>query len=134
MPAIALSIGVTLKILLNIVLVPMPANTFFLNGATGAAFATAVCHIIAFIIGFSILKRNIKLNLNITKYILKPISACFLMSMSLVYSYKYLNGIIEENMAIIISLIFAVVIYTISLFLLKIFRKDDIKTIIWLKR
>lgn len=130
----ALSIGVAIKVFLNLILVPIPEKNFLLSGATGAAFATTVCHAIAFIIGFSILKKNIKLNLSFNKYIVKPMLACFIMSIVSIWIYNYLTGIIVGNMAIIIALILAVVIYFFSLFALKIFTKEDLTMLNPVKR
>ena len=55
-PAIALTVGVFVKFVLNLILVPIPWI-----GASGAAIATAVCHLVAFGIGFRILKKNMEL-------------------------------------------------------------------------
>ena len=52
-PAIALTIGVAVKFVLNLILVPIPWI-----GAAGAAFATAMCHAIAFGICFYVLKNT----------------------------------------------------------------------------
>ena len=52
-PAIALTIGVAIKFLLNLTLVPIQTI-----GAAGAAFATVVCHAVAFAIGFYVLKKR----------------------------------------------------------------------------
>ena len=46
-PAFALSFGVIIKIILNLILVSIPPKNCIIGGAAGAAFATTVCHIIA---------------------------------------------------------------------------------------
>ena len=68
LPAIALSIGVAVKFVLNLILVSIPQI-----GAAGAAFATAVCHAIAFFICYYALRKNMKLDLTFSKFIVKPI-------------------------------------------------------------
>ena len=65
-PTIALIIGVFLKFILNIILVPIPTI-----GAAGAALATVACHAVAFFIGFHVLKNSINLNLGFFKFIFK---------------------------------------------------------------
>ena len=45
------------KLILNIILVPIPSI-----GVNGAAIASVVCHLVAFIISIIVLKRTIKIN------------------------------------------------------------------------
>ena len=120
-PAIALSLGVVIKFILNLVLVPIP-----LMGAAGAALATVVCHAVAFFIGFSVLKKNMKLNLSFTKFILKPLVATISMSVCSYSAYLILESIKPEKVATIISIIVGIIIYVFSLILLKIFTKEEI--------
>lgn len=120
-PAIALLVGVTLKCILNLVLVPIPAI-----GAAGAAFATVVCHAVAFFIGFNVLRANMKLDLNFSKFIAKPFLATLAMGICSYAAYFVLNSIIAEKLATIIAILFAVIIYAISVIALKIFTKEEI--------
>ena len=53
-PPIALGIGACVKLILNLVLIPIPEI-----GASGAAIGSVVCHTISFIIGISITKPMI---------------------------------------------------------------------------
>mgnify|MGYP000053894371 CR=1 FL=1 len=123
-PAIALTFGVLAKIILNVILVEIPQEVCIIGGAAGAAFATTVCHAIALLIGFFVLMKNIKLDINFSKFIIKPILATFMMG--IVSLYNYLIRIITENMAIIITLMIAGVIYFLSIISLKIFDKEEI--------
>ena len=123
-PATALSIGVILKLILNLVLVPIPAI-----GAAGAAFATVVCHAVAFFIGFTVLRRNMKLGLSFSKFIVKPLMASGMMSICSYGVYLLLGGINAGKMATIIAIIVAIMIYILSVFVLKILDKEEIKMI-----
>lgn len=125
-PAIALTFGVLAKIILNVILVEIPQEVCIIGGAAGAAFATTVCHAIALSIGFFVLMKNIKLDINFSKFIIKPILATFMMGIVSLYTYNYLIRIITENMAIIITLMIAGVIYFLSIISLKIFDKEEI--------
>lgn len=120
-PTIALIVGVCLKFILNIVLVPIP-NV----GAAGAAFATVICHAVAFFIGFYILKNTINLNLGFLKFVLKPILATIMMGVCSYASYLLLKSINVGKVATIISIFVAIIIYAISIFILKIFTKEEI--------
>lgn len=120
-PTIALIIGVFLKFVLNIILVPIPTI-----GAAGAALATVACHAVAFFIGFYILKNSINLNLGFFKFIFKPITATIMMGICSYASYLLLESINIGKMATIISILIAGLIYAISIFILKIFTKEEI--------
>lgn len=120
-PTVALLIGVAVKFLLNLVLVPIPQI-----GAAGAAFATAACHAIAFFIGFNVLRANMKLDLNFSKFILKPILATGMMSICSYAVYLILSRIHPGNMVTIISIIVAVIVYCLAVVALNIFTKDEI--------
>ena len=120
-PAIALGAGVIVKFVLNLILIPIPSI-----GVNGAAFSSVVCHIISFTIGFTVLRRSIKLDLGFVKFVLKPILTTFIMSVCSYVIYMYLSTVINVQLATIISLISAVIIYLIAMVALKVFTKDDI--------
>lgn len=125
-PAIALTIGVTLKFILNNVLVPISPDVFFLGGTAGAAFATDVCHFVAFWISFIVLKRTVNLKLNFMKTWIKPLLAAVVMSVVSYGLYMLLLGIIPAKLATIIALAVAVVVYVVAILVLKVFNKEDI--------
>ena len=125
-PAMALTIGVLSKLILNLILVPIPTDVFPLGGATGAAFATDVCHFIAFWISFSVLKRTINIKFSFNKMVIKPLIASLIMAVVSYGAYILLNSIIAPKMATIIALLIAVIVYVIAVFILKIFNEEDI--------
>lgn len=125
-PAIALGIGVVAKLILNLVLIPINPNVFILGGTAGAAVATTICHAIAFGIDIYMMRKYIKLQLNLGCYFIKPILATGMMAITSYFVYYFMLGIISEKVCTILSLAFAVIIYVILIFLLKIFSKDRI--------
>jgi Na+-driven multidrug efflux pump len=74
-PVIALSIGVSIKLILNLVLVKVNPDSFVLGGVAGAAFATVMCHVISMFISLIALSKNIKIKFDLSKYFIKPIPA-----------------------------------------------------------
>lgn len=120
-PTIALLIGVAVKFILNLVLVPVEGI-----GAAGAAFATVVCHAIAFLIGFKVLRKNMKLDLTFSKFILKPILATSMMGICSYAVYLLLSGINAGKLATIIAILVAVLVYGLAVIALKIFTKEEI--------
>ena len=119
-PAMALGVGVLVKLILNLILVPIPAI-----GVNGAAIGSVACHMVAFTIAINVLRKNIKLDLNVSKFIIKPIIATVIMAICSYFIYMILGGIIAERLATIIAIIFAIVIYITALIALKIFTKEE---------
>lgn len=126
-PAAALAIGVFVKWILNKILVPIPTEVFPLGGAAGAAFATDVCHIIAFMIVFIVLRRTVKLELSFSKMVIKPIIACGMMGIVSYGTYMICNSISMGRWGTILALVVAVITYVLSVIVLKIFDKEDIQ-------
>lgn len=120
-PAIALTVGVAVKFLLNLILVPIEGI-----GAVGAAIATAACHAIAFIIGFTVLRKNMKIDLTFSKFIVKPFLATIIMAVCSYSVYLLLGGINAGRMVTILAILIAIIIYGLALIALKIFTKEEI--------
>ncbi len=125
-PAAALTIGVLLKLILNLILVPIPTEVFPLGGVVGAAFATDICHLTAFCIVFTVLRKTVKLKMSFGKMIIKPLIASGMMALVSYGAYIVLRGIIAAKLATIIALIVAVIVYVLSILILRIFSKEDI--------
>lgn len=111
-----------MKLVLNLILVPIPEI-----GVNGAAIASVACHMVAFTIAITSLKRNIKLNLTFSKFIIKPVIATTIMGICSYFIYSSLLGIISGNLATIIAIISAVIIYAISVIVLKVFTKEELQ-------
>ena len=125
-PAISLSIGVLVKTILNIILIPISSEKFILGGVNGAAFATVICHIIAFFISFFVLRKKLKLKLDVHKILFKPIIATIFMIAALYFTNKILKCIIIEKLATILSILIAIIVYILAIVFLKIFGKNEI--------
>lgn len=74
------------KFILNIVLVPIPEI-----GVNGAAWGSVACHLVAFTIAITSLKRNIKLDLSFSQFVLKPVIAVAIMGICSYFSYVMLS-------------------------------------------
>lgn len=125
-PVISLGVGVTAKLLINLILVRINPENFILGGVAGAALGTVVCHIISMTISLIILRKNIDLDFKISKFIIKPAIATEVMGIVSFYMYKWLKCIIMQNIAIIVSIIFAVLIYVIIIFRIRVFDEEEI--------
>ena len=109
------------KLILNLILVPNPKF-----GASGAAWASVACHLIAFTIASTALRKTIKLKLPISKILIKPVLATAIMGICSYFIYSVLIGIISGRLATIIAIIVAIIIYGLAIIALKIFTKEEI--------
>ena len=125
-PAMALGAGVIVKLLLNLYLVPINPEVFFLGGTAGAAFSTVMCHLVASLIEFSILKRNMVLKLDKKKFFIKPVLAVTIMGIVAKLIYWLLIPRLGGNLALILTLGISIICYFLLLISLKIFSKEEI--------
>lgn len=120
-PAIALTIGVIIKFICNITLVPNPNF-----GINGAAIGSVLCYVVADLIAFIVLKRSIKIETKLSKFVIKPLLASLIMGIISYGLYINIINIIGNKLATIISLIVAVITYGLSIATLKILTKEEI--------
>lgn len=120
LPTVALGIGVIVKFILNITLIPNPKF-----GIYGAAIGSVACHAVAFYIVMTSLRKTVKLKLTFRKFVIKPIIATTIMGICSYFIYSSLKGIIIERLATIIAIIFALLIYIITIIKIRIFTKKE---------
>lgn len=109
------------KLILNLILVPIPEI-----GVNGAAIASVACHLVAFSIAITSLRKNIKLDLGFSKFVIKPVIATLIMGICSYFIYLILLGIIPQKLATIVAIAVAVVIYALAVIVLKVFSKEEI--------
>jgi len=125
-PAISLGVGVIIKLILNLLLIPIAPQKFILGGTAGAALATAICHMVSVIIQFHVLKKEINLKLDYKKFVMKPFLAVTIMGFISYQSYLFfLSEIGNSNLTTMIGLGIAVIIYLVMLIVLRIFSKEE---------
>ena len=125
-PAISLGVGILIKFILNNVLVPINPNDFILGGAAGAAFATVACHIVTFLIDFVIMLKNIDLKLE-KSALSKIFLAVGMMAICSITIYNYILGIFSQNMCTLLILVISVLVYILSVLVLRVFSEEYIK-------
>lgn len=125
-PAISLGIGVVVKLILNVILIPTNPETFFFGGTAGAALSTTICHGIACMIDIYVMRKNVKLDMKIKQYMIKPLIATGMMGIISIFSYSNLIKIFSDKITTLISIVVAIITYIILVVLLRIFSKDNI--------
>lgn len=118
-PVIAFLISAIIKLVFNVLLLPF-------IGVNGAIISSIIAHITTFIVCFISLKRNLNVSFRIGKFLAKPVIATLIMAVSsyLIYIKSYEN--ISQKFSLIISLLIGILIYIISIFLLKILSEEEI--------
>ena len=121
-PALALLCGVAVKLVLNLVLIRIPEINVY-----GAAISSICCHLIATIIVFCVLRKNIKLEFRLKDLIIKPVIATALMAIFAMASFYLMELALGRSSRImtIVSLIVAVIVYLLSVIKLNILSKED---------
>ena len=125
-PAIALGIGVIIKFILNMYLIPINPSDFFLGGTAGAAISTVVCHAVALTIEFKILSKNINLKLDKNKFIVKPVIACLIMGIIAYIFNITLFQCLNEKISTMLLILMCVIIYILLLIILRVFSEEEI--------
>lgn len=120
-PGAGLLVGAVTKYILNVVFIPI-------YGEIVPAITTVVYNVIAFAISYIALFRILKQKHNFKNIFLKPILATGIMSISTLLFYKllaYFN--ISNSIDTVLSIIFAIVIYVLSVIYIGILNEDEIK-------
>ena len=120
-PAISLTIGVVIKTILNIVLISNPDINI-----VGAVIGSIACQFIAFSICYMALKKKIKLKIDKKNSIVKPVIATTIMGIAVYATYTFFNMNIGNTLSTLIAIAVGVIVYLISLLLLKTLSKEDI--------
>ena len=118
---IAIGIGVIVKLVLNSILLQIPSLNI-----NGAIIATIISHITTFGISMHYLKKYIKIKFAVKKFIIKPVISTIVMIWSAYEIYFNFEIFTSQNIRLIISLITGVVLYIISIIMLKILSKEEI--------
>lgn len=123
-PAIALFFGALVKLIINVIAIPI--NWIGIYGATTSSI---ICHAISFIIGFMVLRKTVKFEFGIKKYIVKPLVASVIMSILSYVIYLGLINITGQNIATLIALGMAIIIYGLLIIYFRVFNKEEIQAI-----
>lgn len=121
-PVIALIIGVIVKTILNVLIIPIQGI-----GIIGATLSSQICQFIAFFIGFIKLKKMTKIKFDFNKFAVKPVLASVIMSVISYGIYYLLDFVIPHKIAIIAGLLIAVIAYVVAVIALKVFSEEEIK-------
>ena len=118
-PLIAIGVGSIVKLILNLILVPIYCLNIY-----GAIIASIVSHIIVFSINYYYLIKYTRFRINITRFIMKPILATLIMVIGSITMYNI--GIFEtQSLNLVLALALGLLIYIVVIISLKIITKKD---------
>lgn len=120
-PLKLLTIGMVTKIITNYILVGIPEINI-----QGATMGTLVCYLFVTVVGLFLLCRKTKIVPNFMSILIKPLLASLVCGVSAFVSQKLLDYFLSRNIATVLSVVVAVVVYVICLFLFRAIQKDDI--------
>ncbi len=118
-PVIAFAIGAIIKLIFNVLLIPI-------IGIKGAIVSSILSHITSFIICFVSLKRNLDISFKTSKFLVKPWIASLIMVVCSYFIYVKLYLLVPQKILLIISLLIGIIVYVISIFILKILSEEEI--------
>ncbi len=120
---INLIIGLTLKIILNYVLCAVPEINVM-----GAATSTLICYLYICIANMYVLLANVPVKINVYSCIIKPFICTAIAIPATYYLSRYvLQNEVSMSINCIISLLFAVIIYCLSVLITRTLNETDIK-------
>lgn len=130
-PAKALGIGCAFKIGLNFILIGIPQINI-----KGAVFGTALFYLICIFYNYYVLRKETHVRIDLKTVLIKPLIASVLCGVAAGGSFKLLSSVLTfgnetsrlngYSLSCLVSIGIAVVVYAISVLLMKTIVKDDI--------
>ena len=122
-PVINLLIGCLVKVILTMVLVPIPQINIF-----GAVIASISAYVVVTILNIISLKKKINTRLKAYDSFIKPLMASLIMGIMVSLSYSFLLGHTNNNsISCLLSIFVGIIIYIIAILVLKVFKIEEIK-------
>lgn len=121
-PLYSSTIGAILKIALNFVLISIPRINIF-----GALISTIVCYLVMVIINYTSLIKITKVRPNMLQIFFKPLFCALLCAVTAWLTYSGLSMVINPNVATLIAIGMAVLVYGLSLLYTRTITKSEVK-------
>ena len=121
-PALSVLCGGVAKLILNLILVPIPSVNIY-----GAPIGSIACQAIAFFVSFSVLRKNLKVKLDPVKYFIKPFLCAVAMGAAAFGAEKLIRPY-AGRMSALGAIITGAVIYFILIALSRVFSKEELES------
>jgi len=123
-PALSVLCGGILKVILNLVLIPIPEINIY-----GAPIGSIACQGTAFFISFYVLRKNLPMKLPFGKYFLKPFFAAVVMGGVALFCHAILEGFVGNSIATVLSIGFAAVVYVVLIGIFRVFSREELSSL-----
>lgn len=121
-PAIALVVGGVVKLIVNLVLIPIPEINIL-----GAPIGSVLCQAIGCVITFSVVYKNLPMKLSMAKYALKPLAAALIMGGVVFVVLRGTASILGNTLSTILAIGMGLVVYALLvLVVFRIFNENEI--------
>lgn len=127
-PALSVLLGGIVKVILNIVLIPIPEINIY-----GAPVGSIACQAIAFFVSFYVLRKNLPMKLGLGKYFLKPLVSALLMGGAVKGAYSLLSGF-GNSIGVLCSIIIGVIVYFAMVGVLGVFNREELSAVPFVKK
>ncbi|AYE34473.1 putative polysaccharide biosynthesis protein [Clostridium septicum] len=122
-PVINLFIGCLIKVILTLILVPIPSINIY-----GAVIASVSAYIVATVLNLISLKTKMKSSIHFYSSFIKPTIAALVMIIGVLLTYiNLITKISSEGLTCLISIFVGVCIYGIAILVFKVFDINEIK-------
>ena len=129
LPLKILTVGMVIKVVLNYVLVGIPEINI-----QGAGIGTLVCYVFVCVAGIIMLFKETHIKFDLKKIFLKPFLCSTICGVSAYVSQEILAKFIFYKYATVISILIAIAVYTLTLFLTATISHEDLSGIPKLKK
>ena len=123
-PALSVLTGGIAKVILNLILVPIPEINIY-----GAPIGSIACQAIAFFISFFVLRKNLPMKLSAVKYFFKPFFAAVIMGGCAAGIYALLSPLAGIALSTVISIVIAALVYFVLIIVFKVFSKEELSSL-----
>ena len=127
-PALSVLVGGIAKLILNLILIPIPSINIY-----GAAIGSIACQGFAFLVSFTILRKNMPVSLGFVRYFVKPFVASVVMGVAVFGVHKIVLPF-GNAIATLVSIGCGVIIYLAAVALLKIFSREELSSLPIIKK
>jgi len=119
-PIVNMIIGGILKLVINYTMIPV-------WGIDAAPIATGVCYFVIVASNMFFVLRYAELKLKVVDFFVKPIISAALMGAAALMTYNVAIQFVGNSISCLVAIMFAILVYGISLFLTRAIRKEDVE-------
>lgn len=124
LPVINLFIGCIVKVILTIVLVPMPDINIY-----GAVIASVGAYFVATILNVIAMKIKLGAKMEFYNNFIKPAYASTFMTVAVLFTYNFLyRNTLSNSVSCLLSITIGAIIYAVAILVLKVFSIDEVKS------